>query len=90
MRPLKYFWTPYAQYAEREGQPFKVLHRIADVDEEVGKMYLIEFPDGEKIFAWEEEVDSEVAVTVGGKVPDRGPAADEEIEVLVVDERKIL
>ena len=55
------FVSPYEQYAERNGQAYKVI-RIFDKDDErhdiseVGVMYLIQFVDGEQIEAWPEEL----------------------------------
>lgn len=68
------FNSPYDQYEERIGQPFKVIRQlewdeIDDVPEiaehEVGRMYLIEFEDKEQIHAWPEEV--EAGIDIYGK-----------------------
>ena len=55
-----HFTTPYQQYANREGEAFDVI-RVKDkpdneTDGEVLPMYLIEFANGERIWAWPEEV----------------------------------
>jgi hypothetical protein len=54
------FITPYDQYAEREGQPFKLILPILEpstaVDRENLPLFLIEFGDGHQCLAWPEEV----------------------------------
>lgn len=54
------FTTPFEQHADREGQPFTVLHVIDRADEthnaEVLPMYRIRFADGFETDAWPEEV----------------------------------
>jgi len=53
------FASPYDQYKDRIGQPFRLLGRVdpATYDrEECGPMYWIEFVDGVRIEAWPEEI----------------------------------
>lgn len=63
MRDLrKAFRARYNQHADRDGQPFTVLRRIAEPDaehdQEVLPMYVIRFADGYETDAWPEEVES--------------------------------
>jgi hypothetical protein len=54
------FTTPFAQHANRNGQPFVVLRVIstpdATHDAEVLPQYRIRFPDNTEIDAWPEEI----------------------------------
>ena len=56
------FTTPYDQYADRQDQPFDVLAKITEPDdehdEEVLPMYRIRFADGFVTEAWPEEVEN--------------------------------
>jgi hypothetical protein len=55
------FYGRYDQYAHRDGQPFTlvaVLNPGNDpaIDAECGSMFRIQFPDGQMILAWPEEI----------------------------------
>ena len=53
------FYTPFEEYRERNGQEFKLLRELSDMerDPEVGVMWKIRFNDGVVIDAWGDEVD---------------------------------
>lgn len=54
------FTTPYEQYAEHEGQPFRLIRAITKPGPEFDAvslpMYEVEFEGGTHIHAWPEEV----------------------------------
>ena len=57
------FASPYVQHADMRGQPFRVI-RLVDhafapdlIDQEPGRMWLIEFACGFRLWAWPEEVE---------------------------------
>jgi hypothetical protein len=54
------FTSPYDQYADRIGQEYKLIREIPHKEfdyREIGKMYIIQFPDGTQIDAWPEELE---------------------------------
>ena len=60
LNPLRdTFASPFDQYRDRIGQPFRLLGAVDPRDydyNECGPMFCIEFPDGAVIDAWPEEV----------------------------------
>ena len=60
------FNSPYDFYAWRNGQPFTFLGIVNPdqdpaVDDDCGSMFRIQFPDGQTVLAWPEEIDRHLA-----------------------------
>jgi hypothetical protein len=62
IRMRKRFKARWEQYKERDGQQFKVIRQLhpPEIDEEVGRMWEIQFSDHTVIHAWPEEVERDV------------------------------
>lgn len=56
MKQRETFQSPYKQYQEHIGKPFKLIGEVEPLDKEVGKQYRVKLSTGETIIAWPEEV----------------------------------